>query len=242
MKGGGGILKKNSPLWQPIDQIKHALFATNACMYLPKLYGIWNDVGEIDFSTLPNSFVLKTNHDCGGVVIVKNKQSFLANTEFLTNSMQKLTQRLKTNWYSMYREYHYKNIEPKIFAEEFLGDELHDIRFHQFFGETKIIQVANASHTHNDIYSKDWEKLNIAYLNTPSNCIMDKPKELNNMLKFANLLSKELNYIRIDQFIANNQFYIGELTLTPNGGTGKFSPASFDKELGSYFIINPCSE
>lgn len=230
------------PIHNPINEIKDILFETNHCKYLPKLYGIWDNTEQINFDLLPNSFVLKTNHDGGGVVIVKDKNIFLTNTKLFKSSMKKLTKHLKTNWYSMYREYHYKDIEPKIFAEEFLGDELHDIRFHQFFGETKIIQVANASHTHNDMYSKNWEKLNIAYLNTPSDCTMDKPKELNNMLKLANLLSKELNYIRIDQFIANNQFYIGELTLTPNGGTGKFSPASFDKELGSYFIINPCSE
>lgn len=237
--GSENVLQKGMPIYKPISEIKDLLFATNLCEHLPKLYGIWDSVDQIDFASLPNSFVLKTNHDGGGVVIVKDKNVFLSDSKFFKSSMKKLAEHLKANWYSMYREYHYKDIEPKVFAEELLDSELHDIRFHQFFGKTELIQVANHSHTHNDLYSKCWEKLNIAYLNTPSNKPLNKPRDLDNMLKFAYYLSKDINYIRIDQFVANNQFYIGELTLTPNGGMGKFFPASFDYELGSFFVICP---
>ncbi|WP_172594047.1 hypothetical protein [Helicobacter pullorum] len=44
------------------------LFETNSCPFLPKLYAIYKNVDEIDFSVLPDSFVLKTNHDSGRVV------------------------------------------------------------------------------------------------------------------------------------------------------------------------------
>ena len=91
---------------------------------MPKLYGIWKSVDDIDFDKLPKSFVLKTNHDCGGVVLVPDKQSFLANKVSFNKSMQKLKEHLATNYYELYKEYHYKDIEPRVFAEELLGANL----------------------------------------------------------------------------------------------------------------------
>ena len=44
--------------------------------YVPRLLGLWNDFDEIDFSSLPSSFVLKCTHDSGGVVICPDKNNF----------------------------------------------------------------------------------------------------------------------------------------------------------------------
>lgn len=70
------ILEENSPLFAKIDTISPLLFESNICPYLPKLYGIYKSFDEIDFRILPHSFVIKTNHDCGGVIIVPNKEEF----------------------------------------------------------------------------------------------------------------------------------------------------------------------
>ena len=107
----------SSPLFAPIDSLTQLLFETNICPFLPKLYGIYRSVEDIDFDTLPQSFVLKTNHDCGGVVIVPDKEAFLRDSKKFSEAMEKLTKHLNTNFYTLYREYHYKDIEPRIFAE-----------------------------------------------------------------------------------------------------------------------------
>ena len=112
----------SSPLFAPIDSVTKLLFETNICPFLPKLYGIYKSVEEIDFDALPQSFVLKTNHDCGGVVIVPDKEAFLGDSKKFGEAMAKLTKHLNTNFYTLYREYHYKDIEPRIFAEELLGE------------------------------------------------------------------------------------------------------------------------
>ncbi|MBZ7948798.1 sugar transferase, partial [Campylobacter sp. RM9929] len=62
------ILSHNSILYKDIDKLKEEILSTNSCKYLPKLYAIYDNIYDIDFNTLPNSFVLKTNHDCGGYV------------------------------------------------------------------------------------------------------------------------------------------------------------------------------
>ena len=42
---------------------------------LVKLYGVWDNADDIDFDALPNQFVLKSNHGCGTVILVKDKNS-----------------------------------------------------------------------------------------------------------------------------------------------------------------------
>ena len=79
------ILLEDSILFKPIDTLTQELFNTNSCKYLPKLYGIYKNVADINFDELPNSFVLKTNHDCGGVVLVPNKEAFLKDSKIYQN-------------------------------------------------------------------------------------------------------------------------------------------------------------
>ena len=41
--------------------------------YIIPLLGSWDSFSDIDFDSLPNSFVLKWNHDSGSIYICKNK-------------------------------------------------------------------------------------------------------------------------------------------------------------------------
>ena len=156
-----------SLLFMPIDDIQDKLFETNTCEFLPKIYGIYKNVEEIDFTLLPQSFVLKTNHDCGGVVLVQDKDEFLNNKKVFQESMDKLRKHLNTNYYTKTREWHYDSIEPRVFVEEMLGENLSDYRFHCFGGDISFIQIANSSHTTNDIFNTKWQHLPMHYLNPP---------------------------------------------------------------------------
>ena len=96
--------------------------------YVIPVFGVWNRFNEIDFSKLPNQFVLKTNHGSGGVVICRSK---VDNEYFsregkrlsLCNVKRLITKSLKENYYLKGREWPYKNVERKIFAEKFMIDE-----------------------------------------------------------------------------------------------------------------------
>ena len=44
--------------------------------YVIPTLGVWNNVDDIDFKSLPEKFVLKCNNDSGGIVICKNKKDF----------------------------------------------------------------------------------------------------------------------------------------------------------------------
>ena len=165
-------------------------------------------------------------------MIVSNKDTFLQDTSLFESAMAKLTEHLHTNYYDLYREWHYKDIEPRIFAEELLGEEVQDFRFHCFDEKIGFIQVANATHTHNDCFDIYWNAFDFTYLNPKAKIPPAKPPFLESMCAIAQSLSNTLGYVRVDLYSIGQKVYVGELTFTPNGGTGKFNPRTYDEVFG----------
>ena len=61
--------------------------------YIIPTLGVWNKFEDIDFSSLPDQFVLKCTHDSGGLVICKDKNNFN-----YTASRKKINKCLKRNY------------------------------------------------------------------------------------------------------------------------------------------------
>jgi len=40
---------------------------------LTECYGVWDSIDDVDFNSLPDTFVIKCTHDCGSTIIVKDK-------------------------------------------------------------------------------------------------------------------------------------------------------------------------
>ncbi|HAA1510685.1 TPA_asm: glycosyl transferase [Campylobacter jejuni] len=241
------ILCSNSILFKKIDHINDELFATNSCKFLPKLYGIYNNIYDIDFSALPNSFVLKTNHDCGGYVIVKNKKDFLRNIKLFSDSMKKLNSHFKFNYYFKHREWHYKNIEPKIFAEELLLGEnekpADTYKFHIFDHKQLNNNYIQFTMDRFDNYKRlmfdiDWNlaPFNFVYENSCDQ-LPPKPSNLKEMLEISLRLSKIFDYVRVDLYSIKNFIYIGELTFTHGAASERVVPREWDRKLGNLWKI-----
>ena len=79
---------------------------------LIKLYGKWDKAEDIDFTSLPNSFILKTNHGSGEIIVVKDKSK--ANLEKIRIKMKNY---LNTPFGIWSYEPHYLKIKPCIIAE-----------------------------------------------------------------------------------------------------------------------------
>ena len=96
------------------------------------IYGIFDSFGEIDFSKLPDQFVLKCNHD-NGVIICKDKSCF-----DLAAAKKLLAWHLQRDYYKKCREWPYKNVERKIICEKFMfntnGENLLDYKLFCFNG------------------------------------------------------------------------------------------------------------
>lgn len=166
-------------------------------------------------------------------MIIPNKKEFLADSAKYQALKEKFSKHLSTNYYDLYREWHYKDIEPRIFAEELLGEALLDYKIHCFGGVAHVIQVANSTHTNNDLFDTKWNRLEVTYLNPKSQIPPAKPLKLDCMLEIAQKLSLPLNYVRVDLYCVQEKIFVGELTFTPNCGTARFDPQTCDKELGA---------
>src|SRR5690606_8490397 len=89
---------------------------------------------DINFEELPESFVLKTTHNSGGVVICRDKKDLdIKKAKILINKY------LKKNYYYHGREWPYKNVKPRIICEKYISDNpnlnsLTDYKFYCFNG------------------------------------------------------------------------------------------------------------
>lgn len=182
------------------------------------LLGVWKTVDEVDFASLPNQFVLKTNHGCGMNIICTDKTLLGQNEVKL-----KLSKWLATDYGRLYNERHYSRIRPCIIAEKYLpslGQSIVDYKFHCFAGDIFcILLCANRDSTgHVDLYSytTKWERVPLL-VNEEETLSLEfkKPQNINEMIQAARILSKPFPYVRVDFYEVEGKVYLGELTFTP---------------------------
>ena len=205
--------------------------------YLIPLLGVWDDFEDIDFSNLPNEFVLKCTHDYGSVVLVKDK-----------NSMDKIQVRnaindeLKYNFYYRGREWAYKNVKPRIIAEQYMSDEnerLIDYKFFCFGGKVEFMFVATGrgKDLRFDFFSREFEHLPTTNGVPNADVIPQKPKLFEQMIEIAETLSKDIPNVRVDLYEINGKIYFSEMTFYHNGGMFAFEPYEMDIKLGEKFVL-----
>lgn len=203
--------------------------------YLNQLYGVFDSVADIKLDNLPEKFVLKTTHDSGGVIICKDKAKVNWKLEF-----KKFKYRLKTNYYYLSREYHYKNVRPRIICERLLEDEnLFDYKLFCFDGKVDFIQVdvdRFTNHTRN-IYDKNWKLQDFGICYDKSNKVIEKPLNLDEMIECAEKLAQKIKFCRVDFYSVNNKLIFGEITFFPEAGLGKFIPNEYDQIIGDKLKI-----
>lgn len=181
---------------------------------------VWDSVEDVDITDLPDQFVLKTNHSGGntGVVICKDKSKFS-----IDDAKQKLSNAWKLDLNRRYREWPYKNIKKKVFAEKYLGDNLSDYKFYCFNGYVDCCLVCVGRQEGNTkfyFFDKDWvrKKYNKSSLTVPEDFTLPKPANYEKMIEVAAELSKGLPIVRMDLFDVDGNIYFGEFTFYPGSG------------------------
>lgn len=201
--------------------------------YTFPLLGAWDSFEEIDFDELPDKFVLKTNHNSGGVWIIKDK------SKIDYGSLKKdVEKQLSRNYYYPGREFPYKDIKHKIIAEQFMeeasGDDLKDYKVFCFDGKPTYIQVDLDRFIEHkrDFYDAQWNMMDFGVLFPRSNKRIEPPENLKEMIEIAKKLSDGFSFIRVDLFNIKGKIYVGELTFHPGGGVERFTPKEWDGRLG----------
>lgn len=209
--------------------------------YVVKNYGVWNTFDEIDFNSLPSQFVLKTTHDQGGVVMCKDKSKF----DF-KNARKKLNKHLKRKHFYLSREWPYKDVSPRILAEEFLNSKgdmsFKDYKFYCFNGTPKIMYVSMGKEQGRmtfDYYDMDFNLFDIQRPSIPNSGVKtEKPEDFELMIQLAKIISSNFPHVRVDFYEIQGKVYVGELTFFQGGGLMPFIPEKWDTILGNWIDLN----
>ena len=178
------VYDRHSKYIQMVDKYEVKKYITEKIGpdYIIPTYGVWNSFDEINFDMLPNQFVLKCTHDCGGLVICRDKSSF--DMEMARNKIDRC---LKRNYFYNGREWPYKNVKPRVIAEKYMEDPssivLKDYKFYCFNGKPEFVQLSQGMEKHSTasmaFLTLEWERL---------------PFERSDFLRINTLPPKPLNF------------------------------------------------
>lgn len=209
--------------------------------YLIPLIGVYENSNEIDFETLPKSFVIKATHASGWNLIVKDKELIDWSGE-----KKKIDEWTSSSFYEVTGERNYKLIEGRVVVEELIEDPSGDLKDYKIFcfnGEPSFIQVDGDRYDEHkrDLYDTDWNKLPVTYHHPNLRKVVAKPERLDELLEIARSLSSDFKFVRVDLYHTDNEIYFGELTYTPCQGFEKFTPSHFDADFGSNWELDGSS-
>lgn len=206
--------------------------------YMFPVLGVWDTYENIDFVSLPNQFVLKCTHDSQSVKIVEDKNK-IDHKEF----RKFYSGRLKINPFNMGREYPYKNVHPRIIAEELMVADggINDYKFFCFDGKPEIMFIATnraSGDTRFDFFDMEFRHLDIVNIHPQSDMKeIEKPVCFEEMKQIAAKCSQGMKFVRIDLYEINGKVYFGEYTFFHGGAFWPMKPKHWERDLGNLINI-----
>lgn len=201
--------------------------------YIVPLLGLWDRAEDIDFNTLPDSFVLKCTHNSGGVFVVRDKSS--VNLESIRSL---LAEGLSENFYSKAREWPYKDVRPRIIAEHCLPGEIRDYKFFCFSGKPEYMFIATDREASDretcfDFFDMDYNHIAVTNGHPNAAAVPLKPDCWELMKSLATRLSEGMPHVRVDFYEVDGKVYFGEYTFYHWGGMVPFVPDDLDWTMGA---------
>lgn len=208
--------------------------------YIIKTIGVYDSFDQILFEDLPKQFVIKTTHDSGGVVICKDKDGF-----DYDNARRLINEHLAINHFNCAREWAYKNVKPRIIIEEYLDsierDSSAEYKIFCFDGNAQFILVCTGNghgdNRTNDFYDMEFNHLPVSGNYPNSEKPLDRPDELDEMVRIAEIIAEEIIQLRVDFYLTDGKIYIGEATFYHDAGYCKFFPPEWDTKFGEFINL-----
>lgn len=189
-------------------------------------------------------FVVKTNHDQGGVFICRDRDSF-----DWEGMRAQIRQRAKTNKYYEFRERQYKDIRPGILVERFLegvgGEEVLEIKINCFHGEPQFVQAivgrfSDRRHTNFDL---NWNRMHFYGRSPDIEYDLPRPRALDRMLAAARRLSEPFLFCRVDFLLDSaGRAWFSEVTFHPAAGLVRYRPDDKERALGDLLDLSRIDE
>jgi hypothetical protein len=210
---------------------------------LNELYGVYDAVEDIDFSSLPQQFVLKKTNGGGGLNVILCQDKDKLNMEIVKKQLRGWLKPVKDHFGG--REWAYYSLKSRIICERYLENDEHpeagisDYKFFCFHGVAKylVVDVDRFIGHKRNFYDRNW-----TYLGISSDCpnfgdTLPKVDGFEEMITLAEKISAEFPFVRVDLYRIAGKTYFGELTFYPWSGYVTFSPDEFDYTLGKCFNL-----
>ncbi len=210
---------------------------------LVKLHAHWRSGAEVDFTDLPDSFVIKSVQGSGDVIIVDDKSAMdLTRVRAAVNAM------LRERYGALEGGKHYMRIPPAVVVEELLpatdGRSLTDYKIWCFNGIARYIWVCR-NRTKSGVavmtYDTGWNA-HPEYSRFTSGYYRDDvvapPGNLHEMLAAAERLAAGMPVVRVDLYNVDGRIYFGEMTFTSLGGLMDFYTDEFQLMAGGMIDLN----
>ncbi len=187
--------------------------------YLVTLYQAHDHFSQIDFDLLPDSFVIKTNHDSGTVFLVRNKADY--NFEIVES---KIEAALKSPYGWLKGEWAYSHIDPRVLVEEYLAASQTsppaDFKFHCVEGKVRWLQYIydRGSSTKEQIFDVSGTVIPVRFDENFQQGGGGKPTSWDEMIRVAEKLAEPFKYVRVDMYLEDKALYVGEMTFFPMSG------------------------
>lgn len=207
------------------------------------LIGKWNSLDEVEWATLPDNYVLKTNCGSGDTTIIRESKQ----TKPTDVTLSRIHFALKNRFGLETAEPHYLRIEPCIIAEQLLqtkdGSSITDYKIWCFNGKPYCFFVCSnrdvVNHTVDfNYYDLEWkrhdEKMAVSYKNTAE---VSMPRNIEKLLHYASILSKGFPQVRVDLYEVEDKIYFGEMTFTSLEARMKCFTQDTLNEMGKMIIL-----
>ena len=135
----------------------------------------------------------------------------------------------------------YKDVKHYIIIENYLGkdngDLPEDYKFYCMNGKSKYVMVCADREIGKAAkyfyFDRNWNMMPYTKdaLEDPKR-VIPKPEHIDEAFDYAEKLSKDFPFVRVDLYIVDGKIYFGELTFTPSAGMDVTRMASTDRILG----------
>lgn len=185
-------------------------------------------------------FVVKTNHDQGGVFICRDRDAF-----DWAGVRREVAARMKVNKYPEFRERQYRDIAPGILVEALVegaagAPSPQEIKINCFHGAPGFIQVVldRFGDRRQVFLGPDWTRLPMRGRAAPLAGEPPRPPHLERMLRDAARLAAPFLFARVDFLYGEGaagegaRHWFSEITFHPAAGLVRYRPPGMERAWG----------
>jgi hypothetical protein len=223
-------------LWNRMLHVRDPLF-TLICdkyrvrEYIAKKVGgecliplLWSgkEPDDIPFDNLPDQFVIKANHGSGYNIIVTDK------TKLRRASVKQGLRRWLDENFALDKflgaAWGYKNIDPHITIESFIGDQGKppvDYKFYCFSGRIEVLTLHFGRFERHETkaFDRNFNPLDASRSFRQYEGEYGQPQNYDAMVNLAESIAEDFDFIRVDLYSSGSRVFFGELTPYPAGAS-----------------------